>query len=413
MTVTPPYIIEHLYLDTNLAFPAVNGQQGSYFVFWWKDIALGHIFYEPGEQVEKAFSEKMIGAIAPAIELYSTQIPHLHKDWRKLLLDKNFESWSRWMQQVMANWTPEEVPATVPVSLVICTRDRPVYLEKCLSMLEKLRCVPLEILVIDNNPTDDASEKVARRFPDVKYVRERRAGLSIARNTGLAHARYPIIAFTDDDAVTHPLWMYHLYKTFDDPQVSAMTGLVLSLQLQTEAQLIFEKHWSFNRGYIDKRFDQAYFDATIESGTPVWEIGAGVNMAFRRSVFTEVGEFDERLGAGASGCSEDSELWYRMLLKGMTILYNPRAIMQHEHRSDLVGLKKQIFAYMKGHTAAALLQHDLYPRSGYKRRVFKNFPKNYFYTVLRGFPKYEHELSTVWAEMKGVLAGILFYNKHK
>jgi hypothetical protein len=47
-----------------------------------------------------------------------------------------------------------------------------------------------------------------------------------------------------------------------------MTGLVLSLQLETEAQFIFEKYWSFNRGFIDKIFDNDYLNATHKQGTP-------------------------------------------------------------------------------------------------------------------------------------------------
>lgn len=408
----PPYYIIHIYLDETLTIPVMDHGKGNYLVFWWRDIALGHLFIEPNEKLsDKGYVTALIKAISPAIEFYKEQ--NDLTNWQNFLLDKRLEDWSNWMHGLMRKWMPEEIPAKVPVSIIICTRDRAPYLDKCLAMLGRLKCVPDEIIVVDNNPKDNSTELVAANFPFVKYVREPRGGLSIARNTGLLHATQEIIAFTDDDAVTDPLWLYRLWETFEDPSVSAMTGLVLSLQLETEAQQIFEKHWSFNRGFIDKRFDSDYFDRTIKNGTPVWEIGAGVNMAFRSSVFREIGNFDIRLGAGASGCSEDSELWYRMLLKGMVIQYNPRAIMHHEHRKDIGGLKKQIFAYMKGHTAAALLQHDMYPQSGYKDRIFKRFPKNYFHTILRGFPKYPFQLQTVWVEIKGVAAGINFYNKNK
>jgi GT2 family glycosyltransferase len=102
-----------------------------------------------------------------------------------------------------------------------------------------------------------------------------------------------------------------------------------------------------------------------------------------------------------------------MLMNGFTIKYNPRAIMYHEHRSDMKGLRKQIFAYMKGHTAAALLQHEQYPQSGYHRRIFRTFPKNYLKSAIKGFPLYRAKFSTTWVEIRGILSGIAFYQKVK
>ena len=66
-----------------------------------------------------------------------------------------------------------------------------------------------------------------------------------------------------------------------------MTGLVLPAELRTDAQVLFESHWSFNRGYRARTFDTAFFETGDRRMAPVWDIGAGVNMAFRRDVFDE------------------------------------------------------------------------------------------------------------------------------
>ena len=411
----PLFLITHIKLDEPLLVAKPGAiDRGNYHVFWWKDIALGQLFIEPGENLtDTLYQQQVINTISPAMEFYSKEKDDSGNQWKTWLSENNIQNWTHYMDNLFSRWLPLQVPPKIPVTIIICTRDRADYLQHCLKMLATLSCLPEEIIVVDNNPKDNSSEQVVAKFKDVKYIKESRGGLSIARNTGLLHATYPIIAFTDDDAIVHPLWLYRVWETFNDPSVAGMTGLVLSLKLDTEAQLIFEKNWSFNRGFVDKTFNTYYFNDTIKNGTPVWDIGAGVNMAFRRSVFETIGNFDERLGAGASGCSEDSELWYRMLLKGLTIQYNPRAIMHHEHRKDMEGLKKQIFAYMRGHTAAALLQHDQYPQSGYKRRIFKHFPKSYFHSVIKGFPMYRFHFSTIWVEMKGILSGLVFYNKVK
>jgi GT2 family glycosyltransferase len=188
--------------------------------------------------------------------------------------------------------------------------------------------------------------------------------------------------------------------------------LVIASELSTEAQLIFEKHWSFNRGYIDKIYDANYFESTLSKGPEVWEIGAGANMAFRKSVFEKTGCFNELLDAGAAGCSGDSEMWFRVLAEGYTIFYNPRAVVYHEHRRDLEGLKKQIFYYMRGFTTAALLQQKLCPESGYVKRL-RSFPRYYRSLIANGFPGYPFQFQTIWNEIKGVLSGLRFFNKNK
>lgn len=222
-------------------------------------------------------------------------------------------------------------------------------------MLRTLLCAPTEILVVDNAPSDTSTQQVAQEFAEVIYIKGPRAGLDIARNTGIFAAQCPIVAFVDDDVVVDPLLLWRVWEAFQDPGTAAMTGLVITLELRTEAQLLFEEHWSFNRGYVDKYYGPEYMRAATSQAPPIWEIGAGANMAFRKSVFEQVGYFDERLDVGAAGCSGDSEMWYRILVHGHAIRYNPRAVVYHEHRKELDALKSQLFYYMRGHVASVLI----------------------------------------------------------
>ena len=102
----------------------------------------------------------------------------------------------------------------------------------------------------------------------------------------------------------------------------------------------------FSAGFVPLVFGQDFFTKTRPFGVPVWRIGAGASMAFRRAVFTAIGTFDERLGAGASGCSEDSELWYRLLAGGWECRYEPSAVVFHCHRSSWKALERQINAVL-------------------------------------------------------------------
>lgn len=410
----PPYHISHLDLHTQIGLPLLDtSSMGHYLVFWWQEIPLGQLFVKPREVLEaQTYYNRVLAAITPALQRYAgTSLAATPiENW---LQQQNLAAWNESLASILAPWIAREIPEQVAVSLVICTRNRSVFLNKCLQMVRGLRCRPTEIIVVDNAPTDNSTREVVENFPEVSYCLEARPGLDIARNTGLRQASAPIVAYMDDDVVTHPLWVYRVWETFQQPDTAAMTGLVIASELQTEAQQIFELHWSFNRGYIDKVYNSDYLRKTLAAGPPVWEIGAGANMAFRKEVAEKVGYFDERLDVGAAGCNGDSEMWFRILAHGHTIRYNPLAVVHHEHRRELGGLKKQIFSYMRGFAAAALIQQKQEKQAGYKRHMFQVLPPHYLKLLRRGFPYYRFQHRTLLTEIRGMISGIFFYLRNK
>ena len=295
------------------------------------------------------------------------------------------------------------------VSVVICTRDRPADLARCLRSFAQQTRVPDQIVVVDNAPRDDATRQAALSA-GVDYVREDRPGLDIARNTGALRATGDIVAYTDDDVVLHPGWLHHIVSAFDHDDIWAVMGLVLPAELATEAQCIFERHWSFGRGFSRRDYGPAFYEATRRRGCPAWEIGAGANMAIRRRVFDIVGLFDERLDVGAAGCSGDSEMWYRILYHGGTCRYEPTAVVSHYHRQTYDALARQIYAYMSGHTAALLVQYERTGEFGNLRRLLLTMPYHYTKAFLRRLIK-GRDISNclLKEEITGCLAGILYY----
>ena len=88
-------------------------------------------------------------------------------------------------------------------------------------------------------------------------------------------------------------------RALDPPDAPlAVTGLVLPAELDSEAAALFEELEQLRAG-LRPPLRPAWFGSQRRRATPVWKIGAGVNMAFRREAFDLVGGFDERLGAGA------------------------------------------------------------------------------------------------------------------
>ncbi len=411
-----------LHLDLNQGIPelsAISGIQGIYVIFWWHHIPLGEMKILNADLPLNAsqVTHLAIKSIAPAVGSYlikgRSKAPHKgipgNQSHAGLADLSSLMEITLPLKRLKEKYVMEE-PPDIPTSVVICTRDRPEFLKRCLRSLSSLTRKPMEILVVDNTPTSDETHCIVRSMTGVRYILEPRPGLDIARNTGVLYSSGDIVAFLDDDVTVHPHWLEALHRAFQTPEVMAVTGLVLPAELETEAQYIFETHWSFNRGYSAKIFDTNYFRETWHQGTPVWKIGAGANMAFIREAFALVGPFDDRLDVGAAGCSGDSEFWYRVLAENYSCLYEPTAVVYHYHRRDYGSFKRQIFYYMRGHVSALLIQFEKYKHWGNLRRLLLSLPRYYMRLICNGMIRRSGtRRRTVVHEIAGCLSGVKFY----
>ena len=262
------------------------------------------------------------------------------------------------------------VLATGPfISVVICTRDRPERVQTWLRCISRQDYPRYEVVVVDNAPAGDIvrdSVAAAQDRVPFRYVREPRPGLSWARNAGIAAAAGDIIAFFDDDGEPDRHWLAGLACGFArEDDVGCVTGMVLPARLDTPAQDLAEQFDGFRKG---RGFSPAIFSRNGPQSPlyPVPPFGVGANMAFRREILARIGGFDVALGAGTPACAgEDTLALTMVLLAGYRIAYEPAALMRHDHRHDLNGLRRQAHGHGTGLTAyyAAVLRHrpDLFP----------------------------------------------------
>lgn len=250
--------------------------------------------------------------------------------------------WEAWLRERLGVDNPgNDGPLETPVTVAVCTRDRTEDLARCIDALMRMPDDGQEILVVDNAPSDEASARLVQGVPRIRYVREGRPGLNVARNRALREARGEVILFTDDDAAPDPLWLRRLARNFDDPLVLASTGLTMALELSSAAQIDFQRYGGFVRGFRRMVYDAADHDPLL-----AWHAGAGVNMALRRSVIKLVGPFDEAFDAGTpTHAGGDSEMFRRILSAGYRIVYDPEALNWHRHRKSVEELQRQLFGY--------------------------------------------------------------------
>jgi GT2 family glycosyltransferase len=212
----------------------------------------------------------------------------------------------------------------VVISVVISTYNRGEELRDTLKSLLAQRDGPAyEVLVVDNNSTDDTKsiiEAYARRSERLRYLSEPRQGVSYGRNTGIAAARGAIVAFTDDDVIVSADWIAQIDQAFAaNPAVDYLTGKILPL---------FERPrpaWLTNQNSgpctIRDRGDEPLYSRRGHF-FPGW---ATANFAIRRPTLDRAGLFAVDFPRG-----EDLELVIRIWRANGRGMYAPGVVVSHK-----------------------------------------------------------------------------------
>jgi glycosyltransferase involved in cell wall biosynthesis len=218
------------------------------------------------------------------------------------------------------------------LGIVIPTHNRAALLRRALAsvVVQSYDGARPEILVVNNNSTDDTAAVCAEFTPAVRMIDEPRQGLSHARNTGIAALRHldgeDVIAFVDDDIEARPGWAAALMEAFDSTATpDCVGGRVLAAQPDALPAWLTPEHWDplalQDHGPLPRTFD---------ARTPLGLIGA--NFAFRKRVFDDIGGFSpevQRVKDGI-GSTEDHEFLHRLYTHGGKAFYTPEAVVTTE-----------------------------------------------------------------------------------
>jgi glycosyltransferase involved in cell wall biosynthesis len=235
-----------------------------------------------------------------------------------------------------------------------------------------------EIIVVDNGSTDRTREIVGR-YP-VSLLEERETqGASAARNKGITHAWGDIIAFTDADCVADRDWLRFLVADHGDPSIGGFAGEIRGHEparsrieaLYNRRHLLspfrFEEADDGTRKVVLKRRAPVQPRTSLERlwvrlglvtyyrkrpPIPPLHHAATANVAYRRSVFDEVGLFDVDLLRG-----QDPDFSWRMQLNSSYRFHPaPKAIIYHKHRTTV----SDFFSQRRKHGLARILILDKY-----------------------------------------------------
>jgi GT2 family glycosyltransferase len=256
------------------------------------------------------------------------------------------------------NQLPQVAPDTAvgswpPISVVVYTDDRPDQLRNCLGDLAKLEYAAFEILVVDGNSASGLTAPVVESFHElpIRLVDPGGRGISAARNAGIEHARYDIVAFTMDDAIVDRRWLAQLARGFSRADsVACVCGLVPTAEVLTPPQSYIDHRMAWARRchpmtwqLSSPRADDSLFPLSVA------EFGTGANLAVRKDVVPRVGGFDEGLGEGSPvRGGEDVDFIARVLLGGHAIVRQPSAVVWSRVRPGADDVEFQATNYGRG-----------------------------------------------------------------
>lgn len=305
------------------------------------------------------------------------------------------------------------------ISAVICVVDDGASAVRCTRSILAGTHQNVEVVVVNNRPGSNSLEQtIATEFGDdtrVRYHEEPKPGLSAARNSGARASRGEVIAFTDDDVVTDANWLASIDAVLADPAVDCVTGMILPLALETDAQWLLERFAGFGKGFEVTRFRLA--DSADDPLFPfaAGRFGSGANVSMRREVFEQLEGFDEVLGTGTKARGgEDLDTFIRLMMEGGTLVYEPASIVWHEHRAELDDLRKEMFGYGAG-LSAVITKHML---GGYRSRLLRRIPAGFKLMFDPGSPKNvrkgtDFPRSLTWRERFGAAYGPIGYLKSR
>ena len=214
----------------------------------------------------------------------------------------------------------------IKLSIIIPTKNRARLVQTLLNSVRELvgldKFQP-QIIVGDNNSQDETSEllhTIAKNFPlPLTLLKVKERGKSAVMNEASRVAHGDVLAFLDDDVVVQANWLCAVQQFFQEKEYQAAQGVIRIRPPRTEN---LEIHTLINRYRTIPNID---FGPEIEHFHSL----NGANFAVSRLALDRVGPFDERLGPGASGTSEDVDFARRLYRAGFKIGYMREAVVYH------------------------------------------------------------------------------------
>ena len=249
------------------------------------------------------------------------------------------------------------------VSVVILNWNGRAHLGKCLVSLGKATYKPFELIVVDNNSTDDSVFFIKQKFPHVRIiVNAINRGYSGGNNDGIAASRGKYICILNNDT--------EVEKHFLEPLVTAMeadrsVGCVQPKLVYGDDHNLLNAVGSYltSTGFL-YHYGYRKFANTLQYNQRLTIYSAkGAAMLLRKSALDQIGIFDEDFFI----YFEETDLCHRLWLSGYKVIYEPQSVIYHYEAVDThkqmtndfimyLSYRNRIFSFIKNLSCSSMLR---------------------------------------------------------
>lgn len=220
-----------------------------------------------------------------------------------------------------------------------------------------------EIIVVDDASTDDSVAFLTKRFPKVQVIKHKKnRRFSATVNTGARSAKSTLVCLLNSDVSPSANFLEHVIPHFEDENVF---GVSLS-----------ETGYSWASGFIKNGFIEHKPGSAVQKIHDTFWISGGSGV-YRRSIWMDLKGMDESLFPPFYW--EDIDLSYRAMKRGYRLLWDPRALVTHEHEStnnifpkkyrSRIQERNQLLFIWKNLTSQRLFRQH---KQGLRKRILKH-----------------------------------------
>lgn len=228
------------------------------------------------------------------------------------------------------------------VSIVIPVYNEADHLGACLAAIAAQTVTPFEVIVVDNNSTDN-SVAIAERFDFVRVLHEPKQGVLHARTRGFNAAHGDIIARIDADSIVPNNWLASILLVMKDSEIDAASGVALYYNV------VFAGAFNAVDIFFRRRLARMLRDRVY-----LW----GANMALRRTAWERV----RPALCSRGGIHEDYDIAIHLQQLGGRVVFDDRLRAQVSSRRIDVGY----VSFMR----YVLRSPGTYALHGIRRRIF-------------------------------------------
>jgi GT2 family glycosyltransferase len=213
------------------------------------------------------------------------------------------------------------------VSIIIVNYNGKKWLQKCLDSLFEQTYTNFEIILVDNNSSDDSIEFLRSNYSDTRLKiieHKENSGFAGGNNVGFKYARGEYIILLNNDTWVEKNYIINFITAFDEiPNLGCAQSKILLMDTPEKidsagsfwTKSTFLYHYGFFKNTNDKKYNVNYKVFSTK----------GASVIYRKDILDKVGLFDDKFWC----YYEETDLNHRLWLAGYESWYYPGAICYH------------------------------------------------------------------------------------